>query len=308
VTFPLAFFFRIHFPGPVLTAIMAPVTFGLVLGYSYLNGTLGAATEAKWGFDVAWRRFVCVVIGITAAWIFAYLPPVYSTKRAIRQTYSRTITAAGVILCDILSDANSHHHRIKDNDETKQKIITWRSKLNLMTARHINATHEYSFKGRWPEERYKALQDQLLDLLALLAQLRHILSQLERPWRRALLERTRLSDLVFLGDVLSVVSMCAAGLRSGTPLPQITPSPLVERFRKGKWTGIQIPELADPALEIPSLVTADVLESDVYMRFAVGVSTTASIMARLDRIVVICKTLLGESYHISGLQVDKDQV
>lgn len=56
------------------------------------------------------------------------------------------------------------------------------------------------------------------------------------------------------------------------------------------------------------------------MRFAVGVTTTFSIMARLDRIVVICKTyvtgiggmrsdqcrLLGESYHISGLHYDAD--
>jgi hypothetical protein len=33
VTFPLAMFFRIYFPGPVLTAVFGPVTFALVLGY-----------------------------------------------------------------------------------------------------------------------------------------------------------------------------------------------------------------------------------------------------------------------------------
>ena len=32
VTFPIAAFFRVHFPGPVLTAVMTPVTFGLVIG------------------------------------------------------------------------------------------------------------------------------------------------------------------------------------------------------------------------------------------------------------------------------------
>jgi hypothetical protein len=77
-------FFRIYFPGPVLTAVFGPVTFALVLGYvsrqfcarpdvqSYLNATLGSLTEATWGWDVAWRRFLSVAIGITAAWIFAY--------------------------------------------------------------------------------------------------------------------------------------------------------------------------------------------------------------------------------------------
>ena len=99
-----------------------------------------------------------------------------------------------------------------------------------MAARHQNALHEYSFKGRWPEERYQALQTAVSDLLALLAQLRYVLLQLDRPWRKALLERTRLNDLRFLGDVLAVLTMSGTALRSGTALPQITPSPLVERF------------------------------------------------------------------------------
>lgn len=99
-----------------------------------------------------------------------------------------------------------------------------------MAARHQNALHEYTFKGRWPEERYQALQVAVSDLLALMAQLRHVYLQLDRPWRKALLERTRLNDLRFLGDVLAVLSMSGTALRSGTALPQITPSPLVERF------------------------------------------------------------------------------
>lgn len=86
-------FFRIRFPGQILTAVMTPVTLGLVSDskcyladsqvmsvdcfdhhsvQSYLNGTLGVLTDAQWGWDVAWRRLVCVVIGITPAWIFSY--------------------------------------------------------------------------------------------------------------------------------------------------------------------------------------------------------------------------------------------
>jgi len=32
-------------------------------------------SQATWGWDVAWRRFLSVAIGITAAWIFAYRKP-----------------------------------------------------------------------------------------------------------------------------------------------------------------------------------------------------------------------------------------
>jgi hypothetical protein len=44
----------------------------MTIAQSYLNGTIGQLTNATWGFDVAWRRVVCVLIGITAAWIFSY--------------------------------------------------------------------------------------------------------------------------------------------------------------------------------------------------------------------------------------------
>ncbi|KIR40091.1 hypothetical protein I307_04809 [Cryptococcus deuterogattii 99/473] len=306
VAFPLASFFRIHFPGPLLTAVMTPVTMGLVIGYSYYNGTIGPLTNAEWGWDVAWRRYVCVFIGISAAWAFSYVPPVYSAKRAIRYSYARTIGVAGSIFCEVLSHANDHHHHLKENDAIRHNLITWKSKLNKLGKRHINATREFSLRGQWPEERYKALFETLQDVFSLLSQLNHVLTQLERPWRKALLDRTRLSDPIFLGDVMVVLSMCSTALRAGTPLPQITPSPLVARFRMGKTKGLDLPQdPTDQSGELPSLVTVDVLESDNYMRYALGITTTFSLISRLDRIVVICKTLLGENYHISGLHLEQ---
>nr|XP_019049909.1 hypothetical protein I302_00328 [Kwoniella bestiolae CBS 10118]OCF28839.1 hypothetical protein I302_00328 [Kwoniella bestiolae CBS 10118] len=307
VAFPIAIFFRVHFPGQVLTAVMTPVTFGLVIGYSYFNGSIGPLTYAQWGWDVAWRRFVCVLIGITAAWIFSYIPPVYSAKRAIRHSYAQTINAAGSIFCDVLSHANDHHFRLKEDDLIRQNLITWRSKLNKLGARHNFASNEYSLRGQWPEERYKALLDTLQDLFSLLSQLNHVLTQLDRPWRKALLDRTRLSDPAFLGDVLAVMSMCSTALRAGTALPQITPSPLVARFRLGKTKGLDLPhDPSEQSGELPSLVTVDVLESDNYLRYALGITTTFSLISRLDRIVVICKTLLGENFHISGLHLEQN--
>jgi hypothetical protein len=66
-----------------------------------------------------------------------------------------------------------------------------------------------------------------------------------------------LSDHAFLGDVLAVLSMCSTALRSGTSLPQITPSPLVARFREGKFKGLDLPNDPSDSGEIPSLVTVE---------------------------------------------------
>jgi hypothetical protein len=40
------------------------------------------------------------------------------------------------------------------------------------------------------------------------------------------------------------------------------------------------------------------------MRYALAISTTFSLLARLDRILITCKTLLGESYHVSGIHLE----
>lgn len=71
VIFPLACFYRVHYP-VVLTTVVFTTSMCLVVGYSYLNGHLFRLTNASWGWDVAWLRFVCVVIGITCAWLFSY--------------------------------------------------------------------------------------------------------------------------------------------------------------------------------------------------------------------------------------------
>jgi hypothetical protein len=71
VTFLPMMLYRVHWPGPPLVSVVFCTSVNLVIGYSYLNGHLFQMTNATWGFEVAWLRFVCVVIGITAAWIFS---------------------------------------------------------------------------------------------------------------------------------------------------------------------------------------------------------------------------------------------
>lgn len=58
-----------------------------------------------------------------------------------------------------------------------------------------------------------------------------------------------------------------------------------------RYKGLDLP--LDPAEhheDMPIHVTVDVLESEDYMRYALGVSTIYALMSRLDSIVVLCKT------------------
>jgi hypothetical protein len=168
-----------------------------------------------------------------------------------------------------------------------------------MGVRHVNASNELSVRGRWPQERYQGLLNTLVETMSLLAQLNHLLPQLDVRWRRALLARTRMADPLFLGDVLAVISMTSAAL---------TPGPLVAKYvscgtkrhierqdadgqHMNKYKGLDLP--ADPAHhyqeDLPTHVTVEVLESDDYMRYALGVTVSYALMARLDAMVVACK-------------------
>lgn len=116
--------------------------------------------------------------------------------------------------------------------------------------------HQTSLKSSSPQ----ALQDVCVDIVALLSQMHHVLAGMPYPWRRALLERVKLLDHRFLGECLAVISefevslrpwqrsgdgpypaMCSTSLRAGTPLPQITPGPLVERLVSAPCEGSRIP-------------------------------------------------------------------
>jgi len=50
-----------------MTKIMASVTVVLVIGYSYMDTHQVIPGSPGSGWDVAWRRFVLVTIGVTGA-------------------------------------------------------------------------------------------------------------------------------------------------------------------------------------------------------------------------------------------------
>lgn len=117
----------------------------------------------------------------------------------------------------------------------------------------------------------------------LLSHLLSIVERLEPAWCRAFLRRTRLLDADFQGDVLAVISenyclpcrsladfvlsaMISNSLRSGQPLPQITPCPLLDRFMI-KHHGLDVihPDAEDDDYGIPRTMTIETLKSEQYL-------------------------------------------
>ncbi|KZP16769.1 hypothetical protein FIBSPDRAFT_1047238 [Athelia psychrophila] len=302
VCFPFFFFARIYWPGPPMTNLIFFVTSALVVGYSYQDNHLVTASSPGSGFSVFWRRFVLVTVGVFGAFIFSFLPPSTTLRYYQRASLATSSAELGVIYCAIVSHANSSTRGDDKIQLIVKSLIGIRSKLKRSLVLRTNIIYEFSLRGRWPAERYHEILKIQLEAAFLLSHLLLIVERLEPAWSRAFLRRTRLLEADFQGDVLAVITMISNSLRSGQPLPQITPCPLLDRYMI-KHHGLQVihQDADDEDYGIPRTLTMETLKSEQYLMFSVGVATTFAIVTRLDRLMVATKNLVGEQYHIHGV-------
>ncbi|TFK48067.1 hypothetical protein OE88DRAFT_1635639 [Heliocybe sulcata] len=303
VCFPFFFFARLYWPGPPMTNIIFFVTIVLVLGYSWQDTHFPQPSSPGEGFGVAWRRFVLVVCGVTAAFIFSFLPPSTTLRGYMRRILATTASETGALYCGIISFANTPKElrTDKERQEIIRSLIAIRAKLKRSIVLRANIIYEFSLRGRWPSKRYQAIVEIQMQIAYLLSHLMSVVEQLEPIWCQAFLRRTRFLDADFLGDVLAVISMISTALRTGTPLPQITPCPLLDRFMAQQHGLNVLIEEEDYVLGLPKTLTIDTLENEQYLCFCVAVSTAYGIMTRLDRLMVATKEIVGEQYHIHGV-------
>ncbi|EGN97169.1 hypothetical protein SERLA73DRAFT_183808 [Serpula lacrymans var. lacrymans S7.3] len=299
VCFPFFFFARLYWPGPPMVNMIFFVTTALVVGYSYQDTHLYIPSSPGWGFDVSWRRFLLVTIGVTAACIFSFFPPNTTIRSYQRRTLATTSAEIGSIYCSIVSFANIP--RQEDVQQIVQSLVAIRSKLSRSIVLRTNVVYEFSLRGQWPAERYQKIVEIQLEVAYLLSHLMSVVEHLEPAWSHAFLRRTRLLDSDFQGDVLAVISLISFSLRTGSPLPQITPCPLLDRFMLRHHGLNVIHQESEDDYGLPRTLTLETLENEQYLIFCVGVSTVFGIVTRLDHLMVAVKELVGEQYHIHGV-------
>ncbi|KAH8111150.1 hypothetical protein DFH11DRAFT_644694 [Phellopilus nigrolimitatus] len=306
VGLPLLFFINFNYPATEITLTILVLTVGLVLGYSWQDEHQPTLSDQGKGFRVAWIRFVLVVIGVTIASIFSFLPPSTTLRAYLRTTYATTSQQLGQAYCDVVSYATLQDG--PHSDIIVKDLIAIRLKLRRSLALMTNVTYEYSLRGKWPKERYNTIYEIQMEIAYLLSHLRSVTEHLELSWAQAFLKRTRFLEPDFQGDVLAVISMISTSLRTGTPLPQVTPCPLLDRFVVHSHGLNVLRKEEDGDYGLPRKLTIETLEDKQYLYFSVGVSTAFGIVTRLDRLMMATKELVGEQFHINGLPVHVTEV
>ncbi|GAA5852458.1 hypothetical protein JCM9279_003454 [Rhodotorula babjevae] len=311
VAWPVIFFWRVHMQ-PVMTALLPAVTTMLVIGYSWQDAHNPSLSTVGYGWDVAWKRLVCVMIGISIAFVWALVPPSTRQKVTIRLAYAKVIGRMGDVLCQVLSYANCKDGPTRTPKNIVKNLAALRMRVNRTVQARAMARYELSLQGDWPSDLYASLQALQMEMLDQLGQFCAVTAKLDAKWTKALLHRTQFANPRFLQDVLTTLYLISSALEHGTPLPWIY-NPLLERFLKspevlasGHQYGYEVQLGDDDVAEgLPKHVNLETICSLDYLRFSAGVSQAYAVVNRLDRLMLVAKSLVGENYLLYGLDTHR---
>lgn len=103
-----------------------------------------------------------------------------------------------------------------------------------------------------------------------------------------LARRAGLLDHRNIGDVMAVLGVIEHALKTGDPLPEVLPTPLLKRCFE-YWQSHQV--------EIT--LSKELIRDENYRRFCVAVSSYMKFLGAVDDLVLVMKGTLGESHVVS---------
>lgn len=197
----------------------------------------------------------------------------------IRATCSRTITEIGQLHTDIQEYAAQCVHGPQDThgkseDAVAQRVVFISVKLNATQNQIAMQKFEPPLQGPWPAFLYSDLVALQIELIELYTSFHSLLRQLEPVWTEALLTRTGWLDVHSVADHFAVIYMCANATKTGNALPQITPSPLVDRFYT-RLEGLRVAGVNQKG--ILDVVDHETLQDWQYALYAIGCSLAFAI-------------------------------
>ncbi|GAA5980157.1 hypothetical protein JCM11641_006931 [Rhodosporidiobolus odoratus] len=312
-------------PASSQAAIQAAVTAILIVGYSWQDSHLPSVGNPGIGYTLAWKRALLVLIGTGIAAVAMLLPPV-STRLLVRRTHATCIHELGRLYTLIISAWLKEEHSLPDStveatssgfspaarEAARARMLAVRVKLNATQPAILQASWEISLRGDWPKEEHSQLLTLQLGMLQALAQLGQALVRLSPEWRRALVHETAFLNQPLIADVTSTFSLLSLALRQGSPLPQATPGPLLDRLlyhdrRLRLLSGPSASSASSPSSSVnparPELEGAQLssspltllaLQDERFGIYASALQALASVLLDLDELEKVTKTLVGE--------------
>ncbi|CCM03466.1 uncharacterized protein FIBRA_05599 [Fibroporia radiculosa] len=310
-------FLRIFAPPQLLPGVMMiGATWALIVGYSWIDSHLLIFGNVGFGWPVAWRRWVLVVIGAVASFIMMILPP-RSARKSVRLRCAST-TASLAHIYSRLMTGWIHEAASGDGDKeglgfagdldwargVREQIIGVAQKIQALKMQTTLAKFEGNLRGAWPYKEYSRLVSLEAEMLANLAMVGGSLAQLDHQVRISLLRHTKVLNPNFISDVMSTFLLVSQSLRTGEPLHQTQHQDLVDRVF---YHGDMSRPINDPGADGGATARSPHLEivtSYEYMFYASGVAAVFLLLHNLTEARTITADLCGEVSLVSCAAVE----
>nr|GAT57032.1 predicted protein [Mycena chlorophos] len=308
--FPLVFF-RVFGPEKYMAGtVMCCATFGLIVGYSWVDSHIVQFSTPGIGWSIAWRRWALVMIGCAASFIVMMLPS-QSGRKAVRLRNAASIASLANLYSFVISawiglsqNANTTGTDGKEGSEASYRAVTpaWKAtfrkrllanSVELQTIRGLTdlARWEGSIRGKWPAEQYTRLVGTQLDILVILTQLGASLTHLEAEWHQEFLHDSKVLNPNFIADVMALFSLISQALRTKEPMHQVLPSSLLDRLFYHHNHSSNVGVAIEPAALASNIERAKSLS---YIHYASSIVSVYQLVTAVDELHAIARELCGE--------------
>lgn len=269
-----------------IATVLSGATFSLIIGYSYDEHHITQYGLPGVGATAFWKRVVAVLLGFVAAFVVQVIPKPPSSTRHVCYALANAVRA----LSDHYAFLLSHWGRAEQNlaiANVGEKLSLDLAELLLSLHGSINILKLELTSSPFNPEVLRKAKDQCHVMNQALKRLLELVTTLPRDFQLRLVDAVGILDDHIIGDVMAVLALIEQSLRTGTPLPERTPAPLVRVFFQ-EWRA------RTPSI----LLTRDLVRDENYRRYCVGVTAYLQFLSTIDDLLLVLKGTLGECHVI----------
>ncbi|RGP80732.1 hypothetical protein FLONG3_1207 [Fusarium longipes] len=274
--------------------IMAGATFALVVGFSWDHDHIVQYGLPGKGWEAFWKRVVAVLIGFLVAFIVQLFPSPPSGTTHVCKTLANSVRS----LSDHYALLISHWGRSHQNSalgavaenisiEVAEVLLALGPSITLLKG-------ELSF-GPFNQQVLERTKEQCQYMNQALGGLLNLASTLPKELQDRLAHVAGILDDRSIGDIMAVLAVIEQALRTGSPLPERLPAPLIRRATD------LVKSQSDDVI-----MTATLVQDEHHRRYCVAVTLYLKFLTSIDDLLIILKECLGERHIIYQWNDDKE--
>lgn len=292
----IAMWLRIFLPlAYVQATALGGVTMILILGFSFDFAHQPQYGAPGLGYQAFWRRLVDVLIGFAAATVVQLFPKPPSATEHVCKTLANTIQTLSDYYALLLSrwsrtgrDGPISAAAIEDLTLEVAEVLSSVTGSIAMLKADFSA-------GPFDQAALQHAQEQCQNMNQALGRLLFLSTTLPKEFQERLVYVLGILDDVAIGNIMAVLTIVEQALRTGSPLPERLPVPLVRTCF----------ESLSAAQRQKIDLTTSLVRDENYRRYCVAVASYLKFLSAVDDLVLSLKRTLGERHVI---YLDDDEV